>query len=163
MVKLTDISGEKLVMDAKRIVGIYEHPIQIDFYCNPSPYYREGYNAKDGEQFHHVVYDGINVVYENLFSDAFIDSLPKVKKDFLASRIVKLATTIDEFTEFLEKALGSKKTMRFGEIDNPFLNKVRQVKRCGNIGEFFGTPLEEAMKSVPGFRKSFEDGSKWWI
>lgn len=106
MVKLTDISGEKLVMDAKIIVGVYEHPIRVDFYCKPHPHYQKSFNTEGRDQFHHVVYDGINVVYESIFSDAFIDSLPKLKKDFLASRIVTFASTIDEFTEFLEKALG---------------------------------------------------------
>lgn len=53
--------------------------------------------------------------------------------------------------------------MSFGEIDNPFLNKVRQVKKGGSIGEFFGTPLEKAMKSVPGYRDSYEKDSSWWL
>lgn len=163
LVKLIDIGGEKLVMDAKKIVGVYEHPIQFSFHCNPCRDYRIGYGAQDGEQFHHVKYDGINVVYESLFTETFIDSLPTSKRDFLASRIVKFAASIDEFTEFLEKALATKKTMTFGLINNPFLEKVREIKRGGNMGEFFGTPLEDAMRSVPGYITDFEDGSEWWI
>lgn len=143
LVKFTDISGEQLVIDAKKIAGAYEAPLKIEF---------NGIGCFNSRDTYAARFDGIHVAYESPFSPEFIASLPDKQRNFLKTKTVKLAASLEKFSEFWEKALASKKTMSLGEEvqDNSFIQKIRKAEP----GEFIDidTSAYNALNQIPGFR-----------
>ena len=165
LVKLVDINGQSIVMDAKKILGAIDTPITFDFRSKPSKYFIDNHGAY-GRQFNHAQFQGVSISYENLYPQKLIDSIPFQKqREFLDSRIVQVLASIDDFLAFWQKALSARTSSEFkSQVDNSFLQKIKSLTpENNNIGDFWDTPLEKEMKETPGFIRCYEAGSDWWV